>query len=209
MDMKEICILLLFSLCIVLSCGTSPQLAETVTAPESGYQSQTQVQTVTAEPEVPIVVQAEKPEEKSFDPDSISKEVFDAAMTDIQSLIDNLNRIIRARNYSAWSGYLADSYLKTISSRDFLDERTEELYRRDQVVGSNTGRDPRQVQKRLLRTSRDYFNNVVVPSRSNDKLDDIAFISENRVKAYTFDSRGNRLILYDLETIDNKWKIIQ
>ena len=70
------------------------------------------------------------------------------------------------------------------------------------------GRNPRLVQKRILRTPRDYFDNVVVPSRSNDRVDDISFISENRVKAYTEDNRGNRVVLYDLEIIDNTWKII-
>jgi hypothetical protein len=39
-------------------------------------------------------------------------------------------------------------------------------------------------------------------------VDDIAFISENNVRAYTVDNRGQKLILYDLAMIDNKWKII-
>jgi len=156
----------------------------------------------------PQIVKSTQPAEPFFDPTSITVEKFTTAKADIHTLIEDLNRIIRARNYNAWVAYLADSYLKEISSRAFLEERTEELYRRDQTVATNMGRDPRRVQKKVLRTPRDYFDNVVVPSRSNDRMDDIAFVGDNRVKAYTEDNRGQRLILYDLENIDNKWKII-
>jgi len=146
--------------------------------------------------------------EKVFDPGIITQEMFETTKADVQALIMDLNRIIKDRNYNAWRTYLADSYFKEISSRAFLDERTEELYKRDQTVASNLGRNPRLVQKKILRTPKDYFDNVIVPSRSNDRMDDINFVSEKHVKAYTMDSRGNLLVLYDLELIDNKWKII-
>ena len=143
-----------------------------------------------------------------FSPENITEEKYTATKADVQTLIEELNKIIRAKNYNVWISYLSDSYLKEISSPAFLEERTEELYKRDQLVASNLGRDPRRVQKKVLRTPKDYFDNVVVPSRSNDRMDDIAFISENHVKAYTLDTRGSRLVLYDLAIIDGKWKII-
>ena len=147
-------------------------------------------------------------EHHGFDPESISEEEYKHTKADIQALIVELNRIIRARNYNAWLGYLAESYLREINSTRFLEEKTEDLYRRDQLIASSMGRDPRNVAKRVLRNPRDYFENVVVPSRANDRVDDIAYISETNVRAYTMDSRGNRLILYDLESIGTKWKII-
>ena len=202
MGMKKSLFLLLFLLVLVISCGTGPQPAVTAVAPV-----ETEQQTSTTGPETPIVV-PETPVEKVFDPGSISDEVFAATKADIQVLIADLNRIIRSRNFNAWLGYLSDSYRHLISSPEFLAEKTEELYRRDQVVATNMGRDPKMVEKRLLRTPSDYFNYVVVPSRSNDRLDDIAFVSETEVKAYTVDTRGQRLILYDLYLIDGKWKII-
>ena len=159
------------------------------------------VQTVQSAPPPPV--------EKAFDPLSITEEKFTTTKADVKVLIDDLNKIIRAKNYNAWVGYLSASYFKEISSPAFLEEMTEELYRRDQTVASNLGRDPRRVSKKILRTPKDYFDNVVVPSRSNDRMDDIDFVSENRVKAYTVDIRSqHRLVLYDLEMIDNKWKII-
>ena len=152
-------------------------------------------------------VEAPLPETRVFDPDNISSTLYESTKTDIQSLIQTLDGIIRARNYDAWLGYLSDSYRSQISASDFLDERTEELHRRNQIVAAAMGRNPRTVEKKELKTLRDYFDNVVVPSRANDRVDDIAFISETRIRAYMVDNRGTRLILYDLEIIGNNWKI--
>jgi len=144
----------------------------------------------------------------AFDPDNVSNELYESTKTEIQDLIQRLDNIIRARNYNAWLGYLSESYRSTISSAAFLEERTEELHRRDQLVAAATGKDPRSVEKKVLRTLRDYFDHVVVPSRANDRVDDIAFISETEVRAYTVNNRGTRLILYDLGMIGGTWKII-
>ena len=154
-------------------------------------------------PEEPPVVAAQ-----TFDPNNVSTELYETTKTNIQELIQRLDGIIRARNYSAWLGYLSDSYLEVISAPEFLDERAEELYRRDQLVAAALGRNPRTVEKKELKTLRDYFDNVVVPSRTDDRVDDIAFITETKVRAYTVNNRGVRLILYDLEIIGGTWKII-
>ena len=153
-------------------------------------------------------VQSAPPPAEVFDPSTVTEEKYETTKADVKTLIEELNKIIRARDYRTWTTYLSDSYFQEISSQAFLAERTEELYKRDQIVDSNLGRDPRRTQKKILRTAKDYFDNVVVPSRSNDRMDDIDFISEDQVKAYTLDTRGNRLVLYNLELIDGKWKII-
>jgi len=138
----------------------------------------------------------------------ITEEMFETTLTDLRGFIEGLNAIIRARNYNAWVSHLADSYYAEINSEIFLFRRTEELFRRDQIVAQSLGRDPRRVQRRVLSNSRDFFYNVVVPSRANDRLDDITFVSEDRVLAFTVDGRGNRLVLYDLELINNRWMIV-
>ena len=193
-------------LSMVISCGTAPKTEGPAEPPVAAQQDNTQgVETpaVPAETTPVVVVQ-----EEEFDPNSISEEVFATAKADIQALIADLNRIIRARNYNAWRSYLEDSYLNLISSRGFLEEKTEELYKRDQAVAASMGRDPVQVPKQVLRNANDYFTYVVVPSRSQDTLDDIAFVSQTHVIAYTVDLRGQRLVLYELETIEGKWKIV-
>ena len=192
----------LLVLFMILACGSAPQ------TPVRTEPASTQIPVL----EEPVTHQASIPEQavvvQPFNPGAISAAQYEAAKLEVQALIADLNRIIRARNYEAWVNHLADSYYALINSRDFLEERTEELYRRDVIVAQNMGRDPRMVERRILRTGRDFFLHIVVPSRSNDRVDDIDFVSENRVKAFTIDTRGNRLILYDLEIIDGRWKIV-
>ena len=58
-----------------------------------------------------------------------------------------------------------------------------------------------------LQTLKDYFINVVYPSRQNDKVDDIDFVGENQIKAITVSSKGERNILYMLEKHGDAWMI--
>jgi len=204
-------ILLLLLAGLVLSCGTGPKPPEASSEVEQEVTStvpDTVPEPVVHVEEKPAEVPAKVSEEPEFDPHTISAARFQAAKTDITAFINELNGIIRAKNYNAWVAHLADSYFQEISSKAFLDERTEELYRRDQVMAQNLGRDPNMVEKKILRTARNYFDLVVVPARANDRVDDIAFISETRVRAYTVDGRGQRLVLYDLAYINNKWLIV-
>ena len=130
----------------------------------------------------------------AFDPSSISQEQKDTAKLEIQQLIQKLNGIIREKNYNGWVSYLDTGFFATINSKEYLDRVSQ---------------SPVLVkQKIVLKSARDYFNHVVVPARTNDRVDDIEFISRNRVKAYTVNAAGNRLRLYDLEKTENGWKII-
>jgi hypothetical protein len=210
--MKKSMLIVLLLVGLVLSCKTEPEPPEAPSVVKKEVPPAPQVvkSEVKTPVETPVVTPAETPVDDSFDPNSISEEDFFAAKADITALIDELNGIIRARNYSVWLTHVAGSYLTEISSRAILDEKTEELYRRDQIVAQNLGRDPELVAKRILNTPRDYFNFVVVPSRTNDRLDDISFLSSTRVSAYTVDERrgGQRLVLYDLAHINDKWMIV-
>lgn len=224
--MKRIGLLMLLPLVLVLSCGSDPEPVDSPPAEAASKVEPAEPPLQSTPPPAspppvlppPLPAPAPQPggdpavtvwqEERHFDPGSISREKLVATMADVQALIRELNGIIRARNYNAWTGFLSESYIREISSPVFLEERTEELYRRDLIVASNLRKDPRQVQKRILKTPKDYFDNVVVPSRQNDRVDAIDFSSENRVTAYTVDTRGNRLVLYNLELINNRWKII-
>ena len=205
--MKQIGLLSLLPVVLILSCASGPKVNQD--SPKSGDSAEpvTLEKTTPGTPAQPVETPP-PPQEKPFDPGTISQEKFETTKADVQALIADLNRLIRAKNYNAWRGHLSDSYFEEISSQEFLDERTEELYKRDQMVASSMGRDPKKVQKKLLKNPKDYFDNVVVPSRSNDRMDDIDFVSDNQVKAYTVDNRGQRLVLYNLELIDSKWMII-
>jgi hypothetical protein len=142
----------------------------------------------------PVPVQVQTVEDDFFDPGTITQEIFDSTKVDVQKFIGDLNQIIRAGNYNAWVSHLGDSYFAEKSSPEYLAQISEQ---------------PRLKSRRIVLLSpEDYFTHVVVPSRANDHVDDIEFVSQNRVKAYTITPNGQRLRLYDLENIGGSWKII-
>jgi hypothetical protein len=174
-----------------VSCGGGPE-------PQPAVQTTQDVPAQSAET-VPVEVPesaeiSEQPAAETFDPSSITKEEFDAAKIEVQQLIQKLNGIIKAKNYAGWVSYLEEDYFRLISSKEYLDR----INRTDRMRKANL----------VLSNARDYFNNVVVPSRANDRVDDIEFVSHKRVKAYTISQKGERLRLYDLEKTNEGWKII-
>ncbi|MCL2410465.1 MAG: hypothetical protein FWC97_02365 [Treponema sp.] len=137
-------------------------------------------------------------EENFFDPATISYEHFVSTKEDVQEFIEMLNQLIRNRDYEAWKSHLSPGYLEAITS--------EENLRR------LSGLPAMRMRRIVLRTSQDYFNHVVVPARANLRCDDIEFIGENRVRAFTIRTNRageeHREILYNLERVGNTWIII-
>lgn len=181
----------------LLACGTAPASAPRefpVPSAEPAQPAEAETFPVEpAEPE-PVVPAVQQPVALPFDPASITKEVFDSTKIDVQVLIERLNELIRAREYDAWVEYLGADYRNSVSDPAFLTRISESArLKNDKIV---------------LRDLKDYFIHVVVPSRANDRVDDIEFIGQNRVKAFTVTARGQRLRLYDLEKTDGGWKIV-
>jgi hypothetical protein len=128
-----------------------------------------------------------------FDPNDVAPELYYETKENIANFINELNIIIKSKNYDKWLIYLDNDYYNYVSSPEYL--------QRVSLSGIL------QVKGIVLSNAYDYFINVVVPSRSNGRVDDIEFISENRVKAITL-NKGQRLLLYDLERTQNGWKIV-
>ncbi|MDR0473437.1 MAG: hypothetical protein LBH43_07195 [Treponema sp.] len=133
-------------------------------------------------------------QEAGFNAASISKELYDATISEVQNFIGLLNIIISKKDYAGWKSNLSEEYFKKISSPDYLREASEQ--------------PAMKLQKITLRSPQDYFNNVVVPSRANSHVDDIEFVSENIVKVFTVSPKNERLRLYELEKTGNTWMII-
>jgi hypothetical protein len=190
--MKLFCRLFVTALTVffAFSCNGGPEPQAPVEPVETAQPAIEEIQS--AEPV--ISRQPEPPVEKTFDPSSITKEEFDTTKLEVQQLIEKLNGIIKTKNYTGWVSYLAEDYFRLISSKEYLDR----INKMDRMRKANL----------VLSSARDYFNNVVVPSRANDRVDDIEFVSHERVKAYTVSQKGERLRLYDLEKTDEGWKII-
>ena len=133
-------------------------------------------------------------ETEAFDPSTIPREVYDSTKSDVQTLIEEINGIIRDKDFNRWVSYLGHAYREALSDEAFLKRVSESSVLKKQKIA--------------LRTLGDYFMHVVVPSRAKDRVDDIEFIGQNRVKAFTVAAKGKKLRLYDLEKTANGWKIV-
>lgn len=133
------------------------------------------------------------PAPPAFDPKAVPEAVKSATFVDVRSFIDSLNQIIRRQDYEAWLSHLTDEYIEYYSDPSVL-----AVYSEYPVIKGKGIK---------LQTLKDYFLNVVFPARQNDKIDDIEFVGENRIKAITVNPKGERNILYMLEKHDDTWKI--
>jgi len=122
----------------------------------------------------------------------VTEEVYQKTFEEIEGVIAELNAIIRARDFARWEKRLTVAYRERTSSPKYLAEVSESaaLKKNGVVLGSLV----------------DYFNQVVVPSRSSVKLDEIAFVDATHVKALTV-IQGERYILYWLVRENGTWNI--
>ncbi|MDR2103227.1 MAG: hypothetical protein LBP42_03885 [Treponema sp.] len=168
------------------------------TAPELVHEPAAAVEEAPA-PVIPEDVPEESvpedlPEESLNSEVVVTEEEFNFTKAEIQALVEKINTIIQSKDYNAWINCLGAEYLAEKNSKTYLAQISEQ---------------PRlKSQKITLANAEDYFNHVVVPSRVNNRVDDIEFVTKNRVKAYTLKANGQRLRLYDLENLGNGWKII-
>jgi hypothetical protein len=176
----------------LFSCQSKPLVADN--SPQATATPPLPPAPVAAPIAAPIAAPVEK-EPEIFDPASVTQEEYNAVKTDIQAFIANLNRVIKRKDYKDWVAYLGTAYFDRISSPEFLNA----------ISRSSPRLQSRNI---VLKSAEEYFLEVVVPSRANDHVDDIAFVTHTRIKAYTINARKERLRLYDLEYTGNGWKII-
>ena len=147
-------------------------------------------------------VEEEAPAENSF---AISQEVYDFTLAEVRVFVDNLNSLIQKKDYNSWKAALSDEFFARISSPEFLAAASEAAVLKSKKI--------------VLRTPNDYFLQVVVPSRSNSKVDEIEFTAVDKVKVFYREERirrnndvstteVRRLRLYELIKIDDTWKVI-
>lgn len=185
--MKKVGSLLIASALIafLVGCSSSPP-ARTV--------PQSQAEPVPEVPPAEVVKPVEKAADtETFDPSTVSQQEYDSTKSDVQVLIERLNAIIQQRDYDTWTSYLTEEYKSRMSDPQYLATQSE-----SKVL---------QKFNIKLRTLKDYFFYVVVPSRKTEQVDEITFIGPHRVRAYMFSPKGEKLLLYDLEKINDMWKI--
>ncbi|MDR1895109.1 MAG: hypothetical protein LBQ61_10565 [Spirochaetales bacterium] len=141
------------------------------------------------EPQIPAPEPVNEGDSGEFQVDAV---LFQETLEDIQALILNLNEIIKGRNYDIWLTHLTSAYVEHYSSPTVLREVSQEPTLRSYNI--------------RLRSLADYFQYVVVPSRSEARVDDLIFLDENHIQAIMNIDEIPRL-LYSLEKIDDAWKI--
>ena len=191
-NLKHVWVIIGITIVLFLSC--------TSTEPVS------QAPLITEEPvvsiqEEPVVVQEqlplEEPQEEVVVNDEtgfeISKEEYDKTKDEISELINTLNSIISNRNYEKWKLFLSEGYIKTYNDPVELKKISDQ----SQILSQNNI---------VLKNLKDYFEWVVVPSRSSAWVDDIVFLDDTHLTVYMIIKEKNT-ILYQLESINDNWKI--
>jgi hypothetical protein len=133
---------------------------------------------------------------------TVTQEMYDSTLAEVKTFVEHLNSLILRKNYDGWKGALSEEYYNYVSSSEFLANASESAMLRSRKV--------------VLKTLNDYFTHVVVPSRSNSRVDEIEFTDTNTVKVYYMERRKSennvfetrRLRLYELIKTGNTWKII-
>ena len=133
--------------------------------------------------------QQEVPEESVYIP---TEEVFVTTFSQVEEIIQELNQIIRRRDFETWTQYLTDEYREYLSRESVLQEINQ------RPVIQNRGLKVESLQ--------DYFLHVVVPSRANLRLDDLYFVTDTQVQAI-MNIGDVRVTLYQLILQNGNWKI--
>ena len=166
-----------------------PEPEENVSEPETETEPEPEEPAVQPEPEPePEIVTPEEP----VGPIEVPTEVYNQAFSEVEAIIEELNQIIYRGEFERWKEYLTERYVE---------------YHSNPAVLAEISRQPILAQNGIrLRNLRDYFEDVVIPSRARARLDDLIFYSDTLVEAVT-EFRGQRVILYLLRKIDGNWKI--
>lgn len=184
---------------LMISCNSAPQtVADTeVKAPDA-----VAAPPPPPEPEIAETAAHETIVELVSELVVITEAYYVSTREEVQLFIGNLNEIINNRDFNAWEASLTPEYIAAVTSPVNLRHISDmALMRRYNIV---------------LKDLKDYFNYVVIPARSAERIHtdnvDIEFINEHRVTAFTtrVNNTGEQVseILYDLEKIGNSWKII-
>lgn len=127
-----------------------------------------------------------------FDTVTITKQTFKITKSEIEFVVDDLNRITYAKDYGRWLTYLSDEYRQNFSDPEVLEKVSKSL----------------PVKGIKIKNLKDYFTYVFVPSRQNMRVDDITFVSPTRVYVIMEISKDSPAAIYILEKTKGGWKLV-
>jgi hypothetical protein len=127
-----------------------------------------------------------------FDTVAITKLTFENTKTEMQLVVEELNKITLEKDYTKWLTWLSEEYKQTYSDLAMLDKVSASL----------------PIKGVKLKTLRDYFEYVFVPSRQNMRVDDIQFVSPTRVYVIMEITPKSPAAIYILEKTPSGWKLV-
>ncbi len=151
------------------------------------------INTKPKEKKVPVEKKSEPKKDiiAEFEGVEITKETYVQTKSEIEIVVDELNRITARKAYFEWLKYISDDYKKAYSNPVRLKAVSEAL----PIKGIH------------LKSLRDYFSYVFVPSRQNICVDDIHFVSPTRVEVI-MERNNSKLLVYSIENLSDGWKLI-
>jgi hypothetical protein len=186
MFMKKILNPLFFILFFFFAgCSSSPA-PKPITAETPAAQKPDQQQTIKEDPSGMDEVVAQ------FDTIAITKKTYQSTKTEMQTVVEELNKITFSHDYERWLTWLSEEYIQTYSNQAFLERASANL----------------PVKGIKLKTLRDYFDYVFVPSRQNMRVDDIQFVSPIRVYVIMEIMPKSPAAIYILEKTSAGWKLV-
>ena len=126
-----------------------------------------------------------------FEGVTITKATYDQTKTEMEQIVEKLNRITATKDYAQWTTFLSDEYKQQYAQTFTLNKVSEAL----------------PVKGIKLKSLKDYFTYVFVPSRQNIRVDDIKFVSPTRVDVIMKQANVS-LLVYGLENASGSWKLI-
>jgi len=184
---------------IIVSCESTPEY--TYEEPPQVVQPPVVQPPVTPAPEIIEEPQEEIAIDIPFDPSQVTEELHASTREEVSEFIDMVNHLIKDGDYHGWEAVLSPEYIAVTASSENLSRISDTIVMRSSRI--------------VLRTLEDYFVHVVGPSRASVNTDDnidIEFISERRVRAFSIRITNTgveqRVMLYELEKVDNSWTIL-
>jgi hypothetical protein len=126
-------------------------------------------------------------------PIEVSKEVYDRTFAEILDFLRQMDAIIASGDFKAWQALCTESFIAYNSDPARLRDLSQKPSLKD--------------RKLTLKTLKDYFNHVFIPSRVEKKLDRIEFIERHRVKTITVVNDVPYLMFYLEKDENNQWKL--
>ena len=206
LGMKPFYIVFLLAAAVFCGCRSAPEIEEETPAEEPAKEV---VEESVVEPETESTAEkaiedpeerpaeeetavheedAEAPQAEEEQPEEdfvVTEELYNQTFDDIEAIITELNALIQEEDYDRWLTYLTQKYIEETSKTEYLGKWIQ---------------DP---DRRNLKT---YFLDVVVSTRSRVKLDEIEFLDDTSVYAYTV-YKGEKYLLYYLIRTEEGWKI--